>query len=225
MLIRAIIFDLDGTLLDTLADLAAAGNLALAEAGLTPLPQDAYRLLVGAGARNLMLRAAAASTGLPPEQILPGQVEALLAAFSQTYNRIWADQTKPYPGIQALLDRLLAADCKLAVLSNKPDPFTQMIVARYFPAGCFAAVAGQLAGWPIKPDPALALEICRQLGVDPAATAMVGDSGSDMTTALRAGMLPIGVLWGFRSARELLDGGAQQLATQPDDLADLLIEV
>jgi phosphoglycolate phosphatase len=156
--------------------------------------------------------------------MLPEQTEDLLETFSRTYNRIWADQTRPYPGIQQMLDRLAAAGCKLAVLSNKPDPFTQMMIVRYFPAGCFSSVAGQLASWPIKPDPALALEICRQLGVDPASTALVGDSGSDMTTALRAGMLPIGVLWGFRPARELLDGGAKHLATQPDDLADLLTE-
>jgi phosphoglycolate phosphatase len=110
----------------------------------------------------------------------------------------------------------------MAVLSNKPDVFTREMIRHFFSADCFANVTGKLEGWPIKPDPALTLEICRQIGADPARSAMVGDSGSDMVTARRAGLLPIGVLWGFRSREELLAGGAAHLATTPADLYNVL---
>lgn len=222
MLIRAVIFDLDGTLLDTLADLAVAGNQALTGNGLLPQPTDDYRLLIGSGARNLMRQAAAAACGLPPEQIADDLTEQLLKDFNQAYNQNWDDQTKPYFGILELLNSLQLAGIKMAVLSNKPDHFTQKIVSRYFPAGIFSQVAGKLDNWPIKPDPSLALEICRLLGVSPDQTAMIGDSGSDMMTACRAGMVPIGVLWGFRSADELNAGGAKWLAENPLQLKMVL---
>lgn len=222
MVIRAAIFDLDGTLLDTLSDLAAACNQALASNSLPPQPKDDYRMLVGSGAQNLM-RLTAAACGLPPEQISDNLVDQLLNDFNQAYNQNWDDQTRPYPGIQELLSSLQQAGIKLAVLSNKPDSFTQKIVSRFFPAGCFAQIAGKLDGWPIKPDPSLALEICRRLDVRPEQTAMIGDSGSDMATACRAGMIPIGVLWGFRSADELSAGGAKWLIENPSDLKALLL--
>ncbi len=219
MKIQAVIFDLDGTLLDTLDDLAVAANQALAVAGLAPRPKEDYRMMVGAGARNLMIRAAAAALGTASDTIDESLIVQLLTAFNTAYDRNWSGLTNPYPGILAVLQQLMAQGIKLAVLSNKPDSFTQLITARFFPAGLFSAVSGNRQDWPIKPDPALALEICRQMGVSPAATAMVGDSGSDMQTAVRAGMLPMGVLWGFRSAAEIEAGGARWLAATPAELA------
>jgi len=214
MNIKTVIFDLDGTLLDTLEDLAAAANQALALHGFPPRPVKDYRLLVGAGARNLMTRAAGQAT--------EEQINSLLDAFSQTYDRNWADRTHPYAGIPELLKRLRTAGCRLAVVSNKPDVFTRQIISHFFTADEFDAVAGKIEGWPLKPDPALTLEICRQIGADLASSALVGDSGSDMKTAVNAGMLPVGVLWGFRDSTELLAGGARYLASDPSDLYNIL---
>lgn len=222
MKISTVIFDLDGTLLDTLEDLANAANLALTESGFAPCPVDDYRLLVGAGARNLMLRAMSKSTGQPEDCFTDDQVERLLAAFSQTYASHWADCTRPYAGIPALLDDLRSAGIQLAVVSNKPDQFTDLMIRHFFTENIFSACTGKLDGWPIKPDPALTLEVCRRIGALPATAAMVGDSGTDMATAVNAGLLPVGVLWGFRSAGELLSGGARYLARDPRDLYNIL---
>lgn len=222
MTIRTLIFDLDGTLLDTLADLADAVNQALAANGLRQLPADDYRMLVGAGARNLVTRAAASAAGIRPEQVTPELTDRLLAAFNRAYALNWADRTQPYPGVMDLLDALTAAGFALAILSNKPDEFTRQAIGHFFPADTFSAVFGKLDGWPIKPDPALALETCRLLGADPSDTALIGDSGSDMATAVNAGLLPIGVLWGFRDREELLAGGARHLASTTHDLYNIL---
>lgn len=223
MTIKAILFDLDGTLLNTLDDLADSGNQALAAFGLPPRPNDDYRLMVGAGARNLVLRAAANASGLPQDRIPEQMVKEMLAVFVQEYARNWAVKTLPYPGVRELLDKLSAAGLKLAVLSNKPDDFTQAIMAHFFRPDEFVAVAGKLPDWPIKPDPALALELCRQMGVEPGEMALVGDSGSDMETAVRAGMLPVGVLWGFRDEAEMTGAGAVWLAETPAALGDFLL--
>jgi phosphoglycolate phosphatase len=217
------LFDLDGTLLDTLEDLAAAGNRALGAVRLPPLPVDSYRLLVGAGARNLAVRAIATAGSWLPDQVSADLADQFLTVFQDTYDQNWADRTRPYPGVKELLQSLRTAGCKLAVLSNKPDYFTQRIVSHFFPAGMFQAVFGKVDGWPVKPDPALALEICRQLAVDPAVAVLVGDSGSDMATAVNAGMIPVGVLWGFRSKEELVTQGARWLADSPDALLRLLM--
>jgi len=223
MTIQAIIFDLDGTLLDTLTDLTAAGNAALAVLGLPPRDETAYRLLVGAGVRNLAIRAIADASGCMREQVPEEMIARFIEAFQRAYNQGWAIETQPYPGIPAMLDGFRAAGVKLAILSNKPDHFTQEILAHYFPGDQFAVAYGKLEGWPVKPDPALALEICRIMGVDPSDTVLAGDSDSDMQTAIRAGMQPAGVLWGFRSEEELRANGARWLAKDPAHLLRLLI--
>lgn len=219
---KTVIFDLDGTLLNTLDDLAAATNLALQNHGLPALPVDAYRLLVGAGARNLLRRAASAA-GLKAAAD-ESMIDSLVKDFSAAYQQGWADKTRPYPGVQDMLDRLLAAGSRLAVLSNKPDAFTQLIVRHFFPDGPFSLVSGMRDGWPAKPDPSLALELCGQLGALPSETALVGDSDSDMQTAVRGGLTPVGVLWGFRDAEELMQNGACRLFADPAGLAGWLLE-
>lgn len=219
--VRTVVFDLDGTLLDTLTDLAAAANQVLIDHGLPAAPAADYRLFVGAGARNLMLRAFTAAG-----QILQADdswLDTLSAEFGRAYDRRWADQTKPYPGILKMLRDLADARLNLIILSNKPDLFTRAIVAHFFPLFDFAAVCGQQAGWPLKPDPSLALELCRRIDAQPGQTVLVGDSGSDMQTAVRGQIIPLGVLWGFRSADELKQNGAQALFVDPAALTDWLI--
>lgn len=219
---QAVIFDLDGTLVDTLQDLADAANQALQEQGLAPLPVQQYKTLVGAGAGNLILRclAAAGVNGTPD----PAQVAGLIEAFKAAYAQNWHVCTRPYPGISQMLLRLRRADLRLAVLSNKPDSFTQQVVACYFPDRLFDAVLGQTDTVPLKPDPAGALLLCRRLDCEPENTVLVGDTGTDMETAVRAGLQPVGVLWGFRSAKELLAGGARQVFATPADLVTWLLD-
>ncbi len=219
---QAIIFDLDGTLLDTLKDLAKAVNSALAIESLSPCPTEQYKKLVGSGARNLMKKAAAFSRGVDPNQIPADQIDRLMASFNKLYDRSWAVETKPYPGVVELLEQLRKTNLKLAILSNKPDAFTKQITNHYFPTREFSPVYGKLDDYPIKPDPTLALKILEQMDIAPSRAMFVGDSGSDMQTARNAGMTAVGVLWGFRDADELKREGADHLIGHPSDLLALL---
>ncbi|NLM76682.1 MAG: HAD hydrolase-like protein [Ruminococcaceae bacterium] len=213
---EALIFDLDGTLIDTLEDLADATNAALSSLGLATLPVERYRYLVGAGARKLITRCL--SEVAPPLLEDNNQVDQLVSLFKEQYQQNWHQKSKPYPGMEQLVRRLALSGCKMAVLSNKPDPFTQEVIHYFFPDKPFMAVQGQLAGLPLKPDPAGAWHLCRILDADPERTAMIGDLGSDMETAIRAGMLPLAVLWGFRPEDELRDAGAAELFASPEQL-------
>lgn len=209
--VKAVIFDLDGTLLDTLADLADAGNAALLAHGLPAHDADAYRLFVGDGMETLMRRAA-------PEGTAPEALHALVAAMRAEYARNWARKTTPYSGIVSMLDRLCSLAVPIVVLSNKPHDFALLTVSHFFPAVPFARVQGSPAGGKAKPDPALALDVARSLRVQPEDTLFVGDSSVDMDTATAAGMVPAGVLWGFRTERELLAHGARHLLADPGDI-------
>jgi phosphoglycolate phosphatase len=218
--LTTVIFDLDGTLLDTLADLAQAVNQTLAANGLPALPTAGFRQMVGSGARHLVRQAFLAAGAADPSEL---ELDGLMDTYQAAYAACWQDQTRLYPGVLSMLQELRTAGLRLAVLSNKPDPFTRQMVGHYFPAGLFDRVAGQMDGWPLKPDPALALDICRQLDQPPASTALVGDSGSDMRTAVQGGMLPLGVLWGFRSGEEILRGGATQIFRDAESLGRFLV--
>lgn len=224
MKLEAILFDLDGTLLDTLNDLADSCNRALATQGLPALPVEEYKLHIGSGARHLigasLARATTMNSGRPVTemQFPPDEVDRLLAVYRNIYAENWSNKTVVYPGVAEMLRELRAEDVKLAVLSNKPDDFTRIMVQHYFPADTFDAVFGLSEKWPAKPVPDLALHICRQLDAGPENTALVGDSGSDMETARRAGMRGFGVLWGFRDKKELVEHGAQELFETVADL-------
>ncbi len=222
MSLKLIIFDLDGTLLDTLADLADAANEALAGAGLPPHPTADYRYMVGLGARNLMLQAATCP-GLPGPD--PATIEQLLTAFATAYEKRWHDKTRPYPGIDSLISHLADYPVRMAVLSNKPDTFTQKMVKHFFPDRPFVFVKGLAPEFKAKPDPALTLSMLDEAGVSLEEAALIGDSGTDMQTAVAANILPIGVLWGFREADELETAGARLLVKTPVELENALSEL
>lgn len=209
--IKAVFFDLDGTLLDTLEDLADAGNLALAARGFPSHPVDAYRFFVGDGMETLMRRAA------PPDTD-EASLDLLTKAMREQYGRNWARKTRPYAGIVAMLEWLASRSMPMAVLSNKPHEFTLLTVERFFPRTPFALVQGSPEGGRAKPEPAMALSMAKSLGLAPAEVLFMGDSRTDMDTAVAAGMLPAGVLWGFRPKSELLAHGARVLLEEPADL-------
>ena len=206
------LFDLDGTLLDTLEDLADSTNRCLAALGLPGHPVEAYRYFVGDGIAALSRRA------LPAERRDPATVEALKELFNQDYTGHWADQTQPYEGIAGLLDALSARSRPMAVLSNKPHAFTVEMVRHFLGSWRFAAVFGARDSHPRKPDPAAALEISAEMGLAPAQVLYAGDTRTDMETARNAGMFAVGVLWGFRPRAELEESGAQALVSRPAQL-------
>lgn len=217
--VRALVFDLDGTLVDSLEDLAVAMNEVLREAGRPEHPIEAYRHFIGWGAADLVRRAA-------PD----GDHAALLESFRRRYHHEGldprltprtGDRSRPYDGIPELLRELVARRIPLAVLSNKPHAATVAVVARFFPDVPFVAVVGAREGVPHKPDPSAALEVAEALGVPASACAFVGDTEVDVQTALNARMKPIGVAWGFR-AEMLADAGAARVISDPRELLDLV---
>lgn len=215
MRFQAVLFDLDGTLLDSLEDIADSVNAVLGRRGLPGRPVGDYRRLVGEGVPALVRRAF-------PEAVAQAGLEALVREVREEYSRRQDEKTRPYPGVAELLDALAARRLPMAVLSNKPDPFTRRVVAARLERWTFAAVRGALPEKPLKPDPSSALELSRDLGVAPASILYLGDTAVDMRTAVSAGMFPAGALWGFRDAEELKAGGAKALVERPQDLLKLL---
>lgn len=198
---------MDGTLIDSLADLGEAVNRTLAELGFPGHEAGQYREYVGEGARRLVERALPeAARG---DTVL---VERALALYQQHYAACWHERTRVYEGMAELLADLVAAGVPLGVISNKPDAFTRLCVAHFLPDTPFALVLGQRDAVPRKPDPAAAFEAAAKLGLEAGACAYVGDSGVDMRFAAAAGMRGIGVTWGFRDREELEENGAAVLA-------------
>jgi len=212
MTFKAVIFDLDGTLLDTLQDLADAMNSVLQRRGYPLHPPEAYKLFIGHGFPTL------ASRCLPEAARLPAIIAECVAEAKAEYDKRWMRNTRPYAGVPELLSETARRRVKQAILSNKPHEFTVTMVAHFFAAWDFEAVIGGREGVPGKPDPAGALEISATLGFPPGDVLYVGDSGTDMATARNAGMRPVGVLWGFRGREELLENGAEWLVSRPADL-------
>jgi phosphoglycolate phosphatase len=212
---RAIIFDLDGTLLDTLADIGDSVNRMLVEYGFAEHTLDDYRRFIGNGLKMLVMRA------LPiagrSKEMVDGCVRRARAIYWDHWNR----KTRPYHGILELFDALEEKNIAKAVLSNKPHDFTVRYVDAYFDRWSFAVVMGQNDHFPAKPDPAAALEIARRLDIPPDAFLFVGDSAVDMKTARSAGMHAVGAGWGFRGPRELTQNGCQSLVMHPLEILSL----
>ena len=215
---KTVVFDLDGTLLNTIDDLADAGNRVCAARGWPQHTVEEYKYFVGNGIPKLVERFS------PPEARTPAILADTLAAFQADYGAHLRDKTAPYPGIPALLARLKAAGVQLAVFSNKADPLARQVVADYFDAALFDAVRGALPGVPTKPAPQGTLALMQAIGADPAATLYVGDSNVDVDTAHNAGLPCCGVLWGFRTRQELTDAGAEHLAANAEELWNVIVK-
>jgi phosphoglycolate phosphatase len=215
---KGIIFDLDGTLADTLSDIAGSMNRVLRAHRFPVHPVEDYKMLVGRGLDNLVLMS------LPEHGRPPGLVSKCLAEMMEDYHENCLVETCLYRGIREMLVQLAEQKIKLAVFSNKSEPLTQKIVKSLLGEFPFVRVMGARSDVPIKPDPAGALIISKQMGVPPEEMIYMGDSDVDMITATRAGMYAVGVLWGFRSREELLDNGAQMLLQKPADLMSVLLK-
>lgn len=211
---HAVAFDLDGTLLNTLDDLANATNEALASAGFPQHPLSAYRQFVGSGLQTLVSRAL-------PSDIAQEKLDELVRRTGENYARDWAVHTLPYPGIPELLRDLCHWNVLLSVVTNKPHDWTVRMLDHFFPEKPFQVIQGAVPELPHKPDPAGALETARRLGVFPETIAFVGDSDIDMYTAHNAGMGAYGAAWGFRGATELREAGADKILFEPAAILDL----
>ena len=217
--IKLCIFDLDGTLVDSLSDLTWSVNRALQEEGLADYPEDEVRAMVGNGIRKLIERALNGRGCGGTEA-----VERVLSSFSSIYRTHCLDRTLPYLGVRQAIAGLKEKGIKTAVLSNKADGMARQIVTSLFGAGFFDQIRGMVDGIPPKPNPASALLICRSLGEAPESCCMVGDSSVDIQTAHRAGFLSIGVTWGFRSRAELEQSGALHIIDTPQQLTQVVLQ-
>ena len=211
MINKAIIFDLDGTLLNSLDDLADACNTVLRERGYPTHSSHAYKIFIGDGLAVLMGR------------IVPGgtdeeTVQACCNDFAGVYQKSWHAKSRLYDGVNRMLSDLAGDDITLAILSNKPDAFTQIIVEHFLPNVPFQYIAGQKNDIPKKPDPAGAIYAAKILGIPTENTIFVGDSAGDIQTGRRAGMKTIGVTWGFRSEEELRANKADKIVHSPEEI-------
>jgi phosphoglycolate phosphatase len=213
---KAVLFDLDGTLADTIEDLAGAVNRTLSRRKLPEHDFSLFKLMVGDGFRNLVTRA------LPENLRNDEYIESTRAEAAAEYADRCLERTRPYPGIPELLEALTERRVRFAVISNKPDSLSKKVIAGLFPSVGFAIVRGELAEFPRKPDPGSALDLCARLGVKPDETLYLGDSGVDMKTAKAAGFFALGALWGFRTEQELRDSGADALLATPLELLHYL---
>ena len=206
-----IIFDLDGTLLNTIDDLADAGNHVCAAHGWPTHTVDEFKRMVGRGIPNLVRR-------FTPDGLGEEELAGALAEFSAYYADHKEDKTAPYPGVPALLDALKGAGIRLAVLSNKAHALAGPVVEHYFP-GVFDCVQGALPDAPLKPDPTLLRALMDQMEAKPDTTLFVGDSDVDVLTGKNGGLTVCGVLWGFREREELKDAGADWIVHSPDQIS------
>jgi phosphoglycolate phosphatase len=213
---KSVLFDLDGTLLNTLTDLADAMNASLVHFGFKPHSVEAFKYFVG---ESVIVEARRA---LPESARDPQTVEKVAQYSQQLYADCWHKNTKPYPGIPELLTELQRRGLRLAILSNKIDDFTKIMAESLLPQWHFDIVQGALPDVPLKPHPDLALRIIASLKIPAQQFLYLGDSNIDMQTAVNVSMFPVGCLWGYRSADELLQAGAKHLIKSPAELLDII---
>lgn len=217
-MIKLVIFDLDGTLLNTLDDLADSCNYILEKHGFPVHPSDSYRYFVGNGISKLIERA------IPEDSRQPEFIEQLRGEFVAYYSLHAEEKTTPYEGIVPLLQKLQSQGIMLAVASNKFMTGTQSLVNEYFEDINFVSVFGQREGVPVKPDPRIIFDIMNESGItDKKEILYVGDTATDMKTCTNAGIRGIGVLWGFRTEEELRENGATYCVNQPSEIIDIIM--
>jgi phosphoglycolate phosphatase len=213
---KAVLFDLDGTLLYTLKDVADAMNKALDHFGFPTHPIDAYKYFIGESVVTEARRA------LPESARDPEFVKKLATYSEEIYDKCWGDNTHPYPGMPELLTELPRHGLSLSILSNKNDRFTKVMVEKILSQWRFKIVQGALPNVPLKPDPTMAMRIAKKLRIPPEQFLYLGDTNTDMKTAVSAGMFPVGCLWGYRTADELLESGAKVLIDNPLDVLGII---
>lgn len=217
-MIKAVLFDLDGTLVNSLADLADSTNFALKSLNFPPHETEEYKYLVGDGIPKLIERA------LPEGEKNEENRKKCLELFMARYREHYFDKTDAYDGIKELLCELKKQGLKIAVISNKAHQMAQKVVDKVF-GDIFDTVAGKREGYNTKPDPALTLEVIKELGVTPESSVLIGDSGMDMAAAVNAKTTGIGVLWGFRTEQELRENGAKYIASTPAQILNIIKEI
>lgn len=213
---KNVIFDLDGTLLNTIDDLADAGNWVCRRHGWPTHTVEDFKYFVGNGMARLAERFS------PADQHTPEGIQAILEEFMPYYNAHKEDKTAPYPGIRELLERLKGEGIAMAVLSNKAHSLVPGIIEGYFP-GVFRYIQGAVEGAPTKPDPTLLRRLMEEMGAAPTDTLFVGDSNVDIRTAKNGDLVSCGVLWGFRSRAELEKEGADFIVESTRALAELIL--
>lgn len=225
-MIKALIFDLDGTLSDSLTSIAYSANSSLRKEGLSELPRENFRYYAGDGAKELVRRylkdTKNISCSLDP--LDEANLEHFYRSYMEEFSKYCMYEVKPFPGISELLSELQAEGIRTAVLSNKPDAQTREVVRSLFGDKLIDMVQGQTEEVPRKPAPDGALRIAAAFGLEPSECMYLGDSDTDMKTGRAAGMYTVGVLWGFRDREELLKNGAEALAEKPEDIKTLVRE-
>ncbi|MGM0417849.1 MAG: HAD family hydrolase [Thermodesulfobacteriota bacterium] len=209
-------FDLDGTLLDTLHDIADSANKALEKFGYKTLSYSRYEKLLGNGSRILITNA------VPEEKRTIEHIEEVLESYLDIYENLETEKTRPYKGITDLLKSLTEKSIDLAVVTNKNDFLAQKCIKNFLSEFKFKFVLGQKEGFPTKPDPYMVHKAIEIMGGKAKNYIFLGDTPVDIETALNAGIKPVGVTWGFRSEKELVDAGAWKIINRPEDLINLL---
>jgi phosphoglycolate phosphatase len=213
---KLVVFDLDGTLINSLEDLADSANWMLLQHGYPTHPVDAYRYFVGDGMRKLIERI------LPPEERNDVRIEQCKAEFVAYYTIHMEDKTVVYPGMIELLKELKDRGLKIAVATNKVHIAVAPLMAKYFPGIRFDSMIGQREGIPVKPHPQIMYDILKETDCQPSETLHVGDTATDMQLAHSAGVTPVGVLWGYRPLEELQEAGAKFIIEKPEELLGLV---
>lgn len=216
-MIKAILFDLDGTIADTIDAIRHGINLAMNELGYPESSREEVLSHINFGARHLI------RLSLPEQyQSDEARVDEALAVYDRTYAKTYRETDRPYDGIPEVVSALAQKGYAIGVLSNKQDAFVQNLVPVLLPEGTYKVVRGQVPGAPAKPDPTVPLALCRLLGAEPHECALVGDSDVDMVTAKNAGFLAVGVSWGYRPVERLLEMGADAIAKAPEDILKII---
>ncbi len=213
------IFDLDGTVLDTVGTIAHYGNLSLEKNGVEPIPLKEYNYLAGDGARVLIRRMLEFRHSYTQELW-----ERVYSDYMTAYDLAPTYGTSVFEGLKEVLDSLKGRGIDLAVVSNKPDPAAKAAIRTFYGEGYFSPVIGASDGLPLKPDPTAVLALAKAKGVSAADCLYVGDTSTDMLTGKRAGMFTVGVLWGFRGREELLENGADAIIERPKELLKYILE-